>query len=312
LKYKYSLILNTYRTYWDDFKVIASHIQRIAPEIMILLTDPKVGTVPYAIWLQPTLIVSFNARVNFSPKRGKIYGCCRIEKHIQASMFEKAGIPTPRTALFTLGQQLREDEWGEFVILKPLRINSHGEGIHLVRTARVHQLGKETFASDHPIHHGPYVVQSFIDTGSYPCHYRVLTLMGEALYCRRNSKLQPRPELSADDETLFKTEIATNAGAGPDATTTELVYKPEIIDFAKRMHAAAPDIALMGCDVLRDYSTGRLYALEMNAGGNTWAFSSRLGEKARAILGKENMINQFGAWQIAARMLANKTRAEAQ
>jgi hypothetical protein len=143
-----------------------------------------------------------------------------------------------------------------------------------------------------------------------PCHYRVLTLFGEALYCRKNSRLEARPELTADDDILFKSEIATNSGIGTGRVTTELIYDADIVAFAKRMHDAIPGIALMGCDILRD-PNGKLYALETNSGGNTWAFSSELGKSARAVLGKQAMIDQLGAWDVAARVLVQKTRQEA-
>jgi len=78
------------------------------------------------------------------------------------------------------------------------------------------------------------------------------------------------------------------------------------------MHQAMPGVPLQGLDILRVVRDGKLYALENNAGGNTWAFSAETGANARRVLGGATpMIEQFGAWDIAADVLIKRTRAEA-
>lgn len=73
-----------------------------------------------------------------------------------------------------------------------------------------------------------------------------------------------------------------------------------------------PGIPLQGLDIMRDVRDGQLYALESNAGGNTWAFSSKLGENTRRVLGgAAAMIDQFGAWDVAADALIKRTYADA-
>jgi hypothetical protein len=109
----------------------------------------------------------------------------------------------------------------------------------------------------------------------------------------------------------MKGNIASNAGA-QGTGSTELKKDDEVLAFARRMHQAMPGIPLQGLDILRNVRDGELYALESNAGGNTWAFSSKLGENARRVLGgAAPMIEQFGAWDVAADALIRKTRAEA-
>jgi hypothetical protein len=207
---------------------------------------------------------------------------------------------------------LDPSDWGDFVVLKPMFINSKGLGIHLLRTDKAATLRPDDFSDDHLIHKDQYVVQQFIDTGETPCHYRVLSLFGEALVCRRNFLLSTRPSLDEDDEVLMNAPIATNAGVAGNTTSTEFVENPDILAFARLIHEAMPAIPLQGIDILRDVHDETLYALENNAGGNTWAFSSKDGETARRILGgAEAMINQFGAWDIAADVLIKRTRAEA-
>jgi len=44
--------------------------------------------------------------------------------------------------------------------------------------------------------------------------------------------------------------------------------------FAASVHAVFPDMPLLGCDIVREHATGRLHAIEVNAGGNVWHLSS--------------------------------------
>jgi len=171
---------------------------------------------------------------------------------VQAELFQKAGVLTPKTALLKFGKRLDVASWGELIVLKPVHVNSSGLGVHLVRTARIHKLARQDFPAVHPIHSDRYIVQSFIDTGECPYHYRALTMFGETLSLRKNTRVARRPTLSANDETLFKAVIASNAEAVPWETSRELISDPEIMAFARQMHEALPGIPVLGCDILRD------------------------------------------------------------
>ena len=309
---RYTLILLHRSDSEADFKAISDRIREKAPEFIVVTGQVHANSkLPEIIWSYPTLTVAFAANIKLIPKRGLIYRCQRVLKTEQYEHYRAAGLRTPRTARFIFGAVLDPADWGDFVVLKPMFINSKGKGVHLVRTVKAATLTPDNFFDDHPIHKDPYIVQQFIDTGERPSHYRVLSLFGEALVCRRNFLVGKRPSLDEDDETLMNAAIATNAGAA-GGTSTEFVNDPEILAFARLMHEAMPGIPLQGIDILRDVRDGRLYALENNAGGNTWAFSSMAGENARRILGgAEAMVKQFGAWDIAADVLIKRTRAEA-
>ena len=49
------------------------------------------------------------------------------------------------------------------------------------------------------------------DTGDYPAHFRVETLLGEALCCRTIFSSVKRPPLEASDKTLLDGQVASNA-----------------------------------------------------------------------------------------------------
>jgi hypothetical protein len=306
----YTLILLYRPEAKQDFDAIADRIEMRAPDIVIVTGSIGADqTLPPNVWARPTLTVALG-RFRLEIKRGLIYRCRRVLKDEQFENYRAAGIDTPLTARFRLGMELDPALWGDHVILKPMHINSHGEGIHLVRTGRASALTLEDFSQDHPIRRDDYLVQEFIDTGEYPCHYRVVSFLGEALSFRRNFVTTKRPPLDADDDSLMRGNIVSNFEA--DDGGTELSNDAEILDFARRMHAAQPGIPLQGLDILRHTRTGKLYALESNCGGNTWGFSSEMGEKARRFFGGTGpMIEQFGAWDIAADALIKRTRAEA-
>ncbi|MEG3806264.1 hypothetical protein DBT53_000625, partial [Aerococcus mictus] len=172
----------------------------------------------------------------------------------------------------------------------------------------VAKLAPRLFPADHPIRKSPILVQKFIDTGEYPESYRVLTLFGEPLYCMTFRQQRPRAPLSASDEELLAAPIASNAG---DDYLHELVEDAEVLDFARRAAAAMPAIPLQGLDIIREAGTGKLFVLENNSGGNTWHFSSQISQTGLQRIPREQRIAQFGAWDIAAKILAERTLREA-
>jgi predicted ATP-grasp superfamily ATP-dependent carboligase len=309
----YTLIIICRNEYDEsDFRVIAERVAAQASDIRpVVLRAFSDKLPPGDLWSRPVLIVALSGAFDLVPQRGTVLKPKPIFKTDQYQLFLKAGLATPKTRVFEFGMKLDPDEFGEHVILKPLRINSKGLGIHLVRTKRVGALSPQLFKARHPIHKDVYLVQQFIDTGDYPTHYRVETLLGEALCCRTIFSTIKRPALEASDRTLLDGVVASNAvRAGSNKTAA--ARDEEVIDFARKMDHAIPGCPLKGCDVLREARTGKLYALECNPGGNSWAFSAPDGENARqAFGGKQGMIDHLGAWDAAARGLILRTRAEA-
>lgn len=295
-----------------DFKEIARKVEAQAPDIATVVLRARGGQLPPAgAWSKPVLIVALCNSFDLEPRRGVVLRQQLIYKTDQYQLFLKAGLPTPKTGVFKFGMKPDPALYGDYVILKPLRINSKGLGIHLVRTKRIAALKPELFKASHPIHNDIYVIQQFIDTGDYPTHFRVETLLGEALCCRTIFTSVKRPSLLASDRTLLDGQVASNA-AVKGSNHTAPARDDEVIAFAKRISAALPDVPLQGCDVLREAGSGKLYALECNPGGNSWAFSAPDGENARqAFGGKQGMIDHLGAWDAAARALIARTRQDA-
>jgi hypothetical protein len=122
----------------------------------------------------------------------------------------------------------------------------------------------------------------------------------------------PRPELTAPDHDIEQAIIETKH---PDLKKKfrmhemrELASEPDILAFAQRIFDTHPTISLQGIDIVREAPTGKLYALEINGGGNVWHFSSPRSQMGRERgITKEDRINQFGAWRIAAEALIAAT-----
>src|SRR5262245_11085395 len=155
---EYTLILLRRPHAKSDFDKIAERIENRAPDILIVTGSLHVARVPPGVWTRPTLTVALG-QFRLEIKRGQIYRCRWILKDKQFENYRAAGIDTPLIARFRLGMELDPQLWGDHVVLKPIHINSHGEGIHLVRTRRLSALTLNDFPQDHPIHRDEYFVQ---------------------------------------------------------------------------------------------------------------------------------------------------------
>jgi hypothetical protein len=292
--------------YRDDFAAIKQYIRAIDPDIRVLIFhEPNPGaTILGDIRGYPTLTVSFRHRLPF-PINGKILGCRFIPKIQQVRCYAAAHIAFPRSRVFQWNLKLDPAQWGRFVVIKPMRPGTMSRGnINLIPTAMIERLTPQQFVPGHPM-----LVQSYIDTGERPTHYRVLTLLGEPLYALAIVLKQRRPDLNAPLRDILSASVATNSGP----RDLILIDDREVLDFARRMSRALPDVPLQGLDIIREHQTGRLFALESNPGGNTWHFSSKYAAKSRQLMGngREKLLNHFGALEIAARALVGAVHEHA-
>ena len=292
-----------------DFEEIAVRIAEAAPDIHVQIVQMTNGQdgLPETFWRRPAFSVSMLPPRYFRPKRGPLYHGLPIPKLVQMKKFVEAGIPVPAAKRYQLGTGLDPSFWGDHVILKtavPLA-TSLGDAVFLVPVRRVRELAPVLFP---PGHRGraALLVQRFVDTGDYPESYRVLTLFGEPLHSVTYRSKASRPPLDATGGEACS--VASNIE--PDFTC-ELTTGEDVLAFARRAAAAMPRVPLQGLDIIRDRHSGKLYVLEANPGGNTWHFSSKLAEEGRKEVSREARIAQLDAWGVAARVLAERTRAEA-
>lgn len=309
--------------YVRDFDDISQRISAIDPGIAITAVGPRVQSVmDDAEWRLPTLTVAFLAKFVAEIRRGRVLMNHQIHKPGQHRIFAEAGLPSPPIATFTPGLKLDPFLFGEFVVLKPIDPNfaSFGRGVQLFRRRRIETMGWNDFPRDHVIHRdrNGFIVQRFIDIGAMIPIYRVLTLFGVPLYCWLAREKVPRPPVAGTDAEIEQLRITNNGNFRERLRCND----EDVLELARRVGDAFPNIPLLGMDILREERTGKLFILECNPGGNTWHFSSKVtaairqqmggaslvGDRKGELLGRQLLIDQFGAFDRAAEVLVRKTR----
>jgi hypothetical protein len=310
------LILVHTRGYQDvrDFQDIARKVQEQAPDIAVFIASndiPSSVTRRHA-GKRPTLVFSPGNLIEFRPLRGKIYAGSPIPKLEQIARFRAAGLPVPASAEIVPDVVLPEATFGSHVVVKPgFSQASQGKDITLMRRDAVRFVPREAYPDGHPGQKGPMVAQRFIDTGPLVNHHRVLTLFGTPLLAFKTASRAVRPPLDSPDEVLAT--IAVKARRRDGAIARELTADADVLALARRTYAALPEIALQGVDIIREAGLGQLFVLEANPGGNTWIFSKGdMSTRLQKALGVERLTDQFDAFTTAAKVLIERTRAEAE
>jgi hypothetical protein len=297
-----------------DFQEIAAHVQEFAPDIEVFIASndiPSSNTRRRAA-KRPTLVFSPGNLLEFRPLRGKVYAGSAIPKLEQLSRFKAAGLPVPPFAELTPDLSLPSQVFGPLVVIKPgFSAASHGHYMTLTRRAAVQFQPQESYRDGHPGRYAPMFVQRFIDTGPFINHHRVLTLFGTPLLAFKTTFQAERPPLDSPNDVLAKISVKARRRDGP--ITREFTWDEDVLELAKRTYAALPEMALQGVDIIREDQSGKLYVLEANPGGNTWIFSKGdMTARLKAALGTERLTDQFDAFNAAAKVLVERTRAEAE
>ena len=297
-----------------DFEEIARKMRELAPDIEVFIAYneiPSSVTRRRAARL-PTLIVSPGTLIDFRPLRGKVYAGTPIPKLEQLARYQAAGLPVPPSAEITPGVKLPEAVFGSHVVVKPgYSTASHGHHMTLMPREAVRFQPRDSFPEDHPGRYGPMFAQRFIDTGEYVNHHRVLTLFGTPLLAFKTSATVARAPLNSSDDVLAALMVKARRRDAP--IDRELTRDPDILELARRTYSAIPEAPLQGVDIVREASTGRLFVLEANPGGNTWIFSNGdMSDRLKTALKVERLSDPFDAFTTAAKVLVERTRSEAQ
>lgn len=305
------IIIHRGPEYQDDFDEIGARVNALDRNITVYhLPNTLKAELPDSAWQHPTLTVSLAPEFRIPIRRGPVLRNHPIEKLAQQDVFRKHGIATPPALAFQPGMKLDPLLFGDFVMLKPidLSLTSNGQGLLVFRRKRLETLRLSDLPATHPLR-GPdgFIVQRFVNTGPSPYSFRATTFLGEVLSLERFTSTARCPPLTADDAAI---EAANYSTKGSRRYVVE--RDADVEDFARRVAAAFESVPLLGVDVLRDEG-GKLHVIEVNAGGNTWHYSSSMYKLHRWQNPGyyKNMREQFGAFGIAARRLVEEARSRA-
>lgn len=291
-----------------DFEAIKGFVREMAPDIEVFIASndaPSSYTRKKAA-ARPALIFSPIRLQRFKPDRGRIYQGQPMSKLAEVQRLAAAGVAVPPFEEIRPDTVLSPETYGPLVVVKPsYPFASWGQGVDLQHREKVRYRPPEDYPPDHPGRQGPMIAQKFIDCG-HAMTCRVLTLFGETIFTFGRESTRPLA-LDLGKETY---EVSDFMPAPPD-NFVYATHEPDILALAAEAYRAMPEVALQACDILRA-RTGELYIIEVNPGGGTWMFSSKLADRYRERLGVEDLTAEFDAFRTCARLLVERTRAEAE
>ena len=305
--YKKALIVVHRNESADDFQQIARRIRKLDPSIGVTMVSDFLTSkmLPAECLNLPMLVIYL---CNPPPTEFKVATKIAVKvmsKIEEYEHFKQHNIPCLPIERFRWGMELDPETYGDWVVLKPENMTSTGASVNMVPTKLLPTIKIEDFPEDHLIHKDSYLVQKFVKTGEFPTHYRVLVFLGEILYSVKSTQKSAYPKQLDDINELLKSSVASNLTGHRTATLT---IDKRVNEFGLNVSNAFPEHPLLGIDVIKDEQSDALYVLEVNLGGNTWAFSSKLSHLFReAMGGRQAMVIQYNAWDRAAEALVRKT-----
>jgi len=297
----------------EDLERIREIIHARAPDIEVFIahSNMRCPVTAREAARRPSLVVSPARSKKFVPRGGKIYMGHHIRKLEQAQRLRAAGVAAPETIAFERQTALDPAVWGSLTVVKPEKSGA-GDSIEVWRTRDLNG-GQRLWPEGDRRYTIAMIAQKFIDTGRYPSKYRLLTLFGRPLYCEHQASVNPSPDFDPDGTGeiagLITSQASSVATTGTRRNT--VCHDEDVLMLGPAVAAVFPDVPVLGLDILREASSGKLYVLEINPEGHTWHLSSELGKLAQE---RQNIDRyaQFDALSVAADALIEKTRAEAE
>ncbi|MDQ3439249.1 MAG: ATP-grasp domain-containing protein [Planctomycetota bacterium] len=289
-----------------DFQRVQQYIATDAPDVRAhVVVDQHYRAWRWLAAARPTMVFSPVPLNRFSPLRGRVVTGQNLGKSQEYAALEAAGVPVPRYRLLTEADP-RPDvtPLGQYVVVKPDR---GGRGAH-VRTMRATKARWEPTESRISGKSDALLAQEFIYTGPWPVSYRVTTLFGQVLWALKVEASRTRAPMSAPE--AFGTQGGLTVVSNSKGCVMSPLFDEEVIAFGEAAHRAFPDIPLLGIDVVRRATDGKLFVIEVNASGWVWHFSSPLGVRAQKEFGFR-FEDQFDGIRKAARVLAAEARRQA-
>lgn len=197
-----------------------------------------------------------------------------MTKSEELSGLERAGVAVPRWRVLRPGEKLTEEEFGRYVVVKPDQ-GLRGACVRVQKATSVR--GEPIYVEAIKTSSAP-LVQEFVYTGPRPVSHRVGVLFGKAIYRWRIEGREVEGRALPEDGDFRASSGVSVVSSGKDCTLSD-PFDAEVIAFAEKASRAFPEIPLMGIDVVRRVSDGKLFVLELNASGYCFHLTSATGVK---------------------------------
>jgi len=289
-----------------DFRRLQEYIAEIAPEIRTFIwNDRRKRLRRWLLSTRPTFVFSPVELKRFKPVRGCVFAGNSLSKSDEHSALIAAGVPVPKHRMMTQSDPRPDvSDLGNYVVVKPDR-GGRGAHVRIMRSSRAHWSPTESRIAGQS---DALLAQEFIYTGPYPTSYRVTTLFGQVLWAIKVEASQTRAPLPGPD--AFASHPGLSIVSNSKGCVMSLMNDTEIIAFAETAHRAFPTIPVLGIDVVRRQSDGKLFVIEVNSSGWVWHFSSPMGLRAQREFGF-HFEDQFDGLRKAARILVERARLTA-
>jgi hypothetical protein len=287
----------------SDFQTVRNILIGAAPEIrtiIITVNQTVTSELLNIINELPTLIFCPTAIDIPDSMRGTRIIANPRTKDEEIEILARLGFPVPRSMLISQIDDINRVCFEPYVVVKPNR-GMQGKDVSLVLTNRL----KEFLLIRPDLLKNGVLVQEWINTGANPSSYRVMTVLGEPVYCVKST--------GSEERTYQKHRIPESglpvSSNGHERVIT-LAYDQDVLKLAAKVHKLLPEIPTMGIDIIRQKDTQKLFVLELNSRGLTWHLSSNYGKMQNAKYHLDRY-NQFDALKVISRALITVTKNKA-
>ena len=282
---------------WEVFPQVAQELCRIG--VRCRLVHEVKPQLKHRLWTVglPTTIISFLPLRRFIPSWGTIWQQEWLGKIKECELLDQAGIPVPKWRAVYPDAEPDLAGFRDFVVVKPNR-GAYGAHVRVMRRGKV--LWQPLSVREKPPSEA-LIAQEYIHTGPWPTSYRVATVFGEPVYAWRVVADRSRNpfDTSQHGSAFFDGRSIVASGQG---CTFDTEVPEDVIELARRSHAAFQTIPLLGIDIVREHATGKLFVLEANAIGWTLHLTSATGKRIQQEFNLDLSV-QFGGAKAIARGL---------
>lgn len=213
-----------------------------------------------------------------------------LTKSEELAALAQAGVSVPRWKLLQPGDRLGEEELGRYVVVKP----DHGLRGAQVRVQKASSVRGDPILVEALGKSSAPLAQEFIYTGPRPVSHRVGVLFGKAIYRWRVEGRAVEGRRLPEDGDFRAASGASVVSTGKDCEFRD-PFDAEVVAFAEKAARALPHVPLMGVDVARRLTDGKLFVLELNSCGYCFHLTSDTGRKIQATTWLE-LPEQYGGY----------------